>query len=73
VTDRVADDLAGLSSSQRTAAEALLHLRARAIKIAKETGLEPDDVFRMLRHLGRSPEERLVIGLRHGRLRPDPR
>lgn len=49
-------------------AEDLIELRARAERLAARLALDPDDVFVILRHLRRSPRERLSIGLRHGLL-----
>ena len=48
-------------------------LRARATAIAERLGRDPDDIYRALRQLLRSPAERLRLGLRHGRLHPDRR
>lgn len=61
-------ELAGLGQQERAAAEELIELRARAERLAARLALDPDDVFVILRHLRRSPRERLSIGLRHGLL-----
>jgi len=44
-------------------------LRARARELARMTGRDEDDLYRTLRHLERTPSERLELGLRHARLR----
>lgn len=62
------EELSRLDAEQRAWAEDQLARRAHAARLADELGLDPDDVFHILRHLERSPSERLSIGLRHGRL-----
>lgn len=62
------DELALLTATQRAWAEEQLALRGRAKRIADAHGLEADEVAHILRHLLRSPAERLALGLRHGRL-----
>jgi hypothetical protein len=47
-----------------------LEMRARAERIAERTGRALDDLYRTLKNLGRSPSERLALGLRHARLHP---
>lgn len=64
----LADELAALEAHERAWAEDQLALRARAQRLAEKLGLDPDEVFVILRQLRRSPAERLKIGLRHGRL-----
>ena len=44
-------------------------LRRRARELARTTGRDEDDLYRTLRHLERTPSERLELGLRHARLR----
>lgn len=44
-------------------------LRVRAARLAKLTGRDADDLYRTLKHLERSPSQRLALGLRHARLR----
>ncbi len=48
-------------------------LRRRAVELAGELGRDVEDMYRALRHLRRTPGERLELGLRHGRLHPDHR
>jgi hypothetical protein len=48
-------------------------LRRRAAELAERLGRDPDDLYRALRQLQRTPAERLALGLRHGRLHPDKR
>lgn len=62
------DELSALSPAQRAWAEEQLALRARAARVAARLDLDADDVFHMLRHLARTPAERLRLGLLHGRL-----
>jgi len=45
-----------------------LALRAQATELATELGRDPHDVYKTLRHLAKTPSERLALGLRHGRL-----
>jgi hypothetical protein len=61
------EELSNLDQEQRNWVEEQLALRARAERLAQRLGLDPDDVFHILRHLKRSPRERLLLGLRHGR------
>ncbi|MBK7399501.1 MAG: hypothetical protein IPJ34_25385 [Myxococcales bacterium] len=61
-------ELSQLSASERAWAERQLALRAEAAELATRLQLDAGDVFHILRHLERSPAERLAIGLRHGRL-----
>lgn len=44
-------------------------LRTRAREIARLTKRDPEDIYRTLRQLERTPSERLELGLRHARLR----
>lgn len=44
-------------------------LRARARALAAQTGRDPEDLYRTLRQLARTPSARLELGLRHARLR----
>lgn len=62
------EELSHLDAEQRRWVEEQLALRARAERIARACGLDANDVFHTLRHLKRSPRERLTLGLRHGRL-----
>ena len=48
-------------------------LRARAKDLAVLTGRDPDDLYRTLKQLERTPTARLEIGLRHARLRAHAR
>ena len=48
-------------------------LRARARALAARWGRDEEDVYRAMRQLARTPEERLRLGLRHGRLHPQRR
>ncbi len=48
-------------------------LRRRAHVLALRFGRDAEDLYRTIRHLNRSPEERLALGLRHARLHPDRR
>ena len=43
-------------------------LRRRASVLALELGRNAEDLYKTLRHLERTPSERLALGLRHGRL-----
>ena len=43
-------------------------LRARAEVLAADLGRDAADVYKTLRHLAKTPSERLALGLRHGRL-----
>jgi hypothetical protein len=61
-------ELSQLDQTQRAWVEEQLMLRAKAEELALELRRDPDDVFHILRHLRRSPAERLLLGLRHGRL-----
>lgn len=45
-----------------------LALREDAAALAADLGRDPEDIYKTLRHLARTPAERLAIGLRHGRL-----
>ena len=45
-------------------------LRARAAALAAATGRDAEDLYRTLKHLERTPAERLALGLRHARLHP---
>lgn len=45
-------------------------LRQRAAELAAEHDRDADDLYRTLRHMQRSPGERLALGLRHARLHP---
>jgi hypothetical protein len=62
------EELSRLDDGQRAWVEEQLALRARAACLAARLGLDADDVFHTLRHLKRSPRERLLVGLRQGRL-----
>lgn len=62
------EELSRLDEEQRRWVEEQLALRVRAERLAARLGLDADDVIHTLRHLKRSPRERLLIGLRHGRL-----
>jgi hypothetical protein len=64
-------ELARLDADQRVWVERQLELRERAAELSRQLDLDADDVFHILRHLARSPAERLQLGLRHGRLRRD--
>ena len=44
-------------------------LRARAREIAASTGRDPEDIYKTLKQLERTPTARLELGLRHARLR----
>jgi hypothetical protein len=48
-------------------------LRARARVLAEKLRRDEEGVYRTLKNLARTPEERLRLGLRHGRLHPDHR
>jgi hypothetical protein len=63
----LAAELERLSPAERAWAEDQLALRTTAQELATRLGLDPDEVFVILRQLRRSPSERLLIGLRHGR------
>jgi hypothetical protein len=67
-------ELAQLSPEHRKEAERLLALHARAAVIAERLGVDPSDVFHQLQQVARTPEQRLKMGLAHGRrrLRPTP-
>jgi hypothetical protein len=62
------EELSRLDEGQRGWVEEQLALRARAERLGRQLELDTDDVFHILRHLKRSPRERLLVGLRHGRL-----
>ncbi len=62
-----------LSVEQRAWVEADDRLRARAAALATRYGRDADDLYRTLKHLARTPGERLGIGLRHARLHPERR
>lgn len=62
-------ELEQLSPEQRAWALADLALRAEARKLAVTLGLDEGDVYHQLKHLRRTPSERLRLGLAHGRLR----
>jgi len=62
------EELAALAPEHRALALQQIALRARAARLAARLGLDAGDVFHMLRHLARSPAERLSLGLLHGRL-----
>ena len=48
-------------------------LRSEAARIAARIARDPEDIYRTLKQLARTPTERLRLGLRHGRLHPDRR
>ncbi len=56
------EEHAWLSADQR--------LRDEARALADKLGRDPDDIYRALRQLRRTPAERLRLGLRHARLHP---
>jgi hypothetical protein len=62
-------ELAHLSPAHREEALRLLALREKAARLALELGFDPTDVFHQLQQFARSPEQRLKMGLAHGRLR----
>jgi len=62
------DELALLSQEQRAWLDDDQTLRVRADDVGRELGLDPHDVYRVLKQLRRSPSERLRRGLAHGRL-----
>jgi hypothetical protein len=64
------EELARLSPQHQAQARALLALRAQAEVLAAQLGADAGDVFHQLQQLARSPEERLRMGLAHGRNRP---
>ena len=45
-------------------------LRSRGAQLAAVTGRDADDLYRTLKHLERTPSERLALGLLHARLSP---
>ena len=63
------EELALLAPEERAWVEADLSLRRRAAQLAERLGLDASDVYHQLKHLARSPSERLRLGLAHGRLR----
>ncbi len=66
--DSLEHELSQLSAVDRAAVERELALRDEAEQLAASLHLDAEDVRHILRHLQRSPAERLAIGLRHGRL-----
>ncbi len=65
-----AREVAGLDDEQRRWLEADLELRRRASRLAAELGRDESDIYHQLKHLRRSPLERLRLGLTLGRTRP---
>lgn len=66
------EELAKLSPAHREEARRLLALREKSECIARDLGVDPSDVFHQLQQFARSPEQRLKMGLAHGRLRRNP-
>lgn len=64
------EELATLAPEERAWVNADLSLRRRAAELAKRLELDSSDVYHQLKHLARSPAERLRLGFAHGRLRP---
>lgn len=69
-TQHVTDEL---SAENRAWIEADERMIARAAALAVKLGRDRDDLYRTLKHLARTPAERLRIGLLHGRLHPQLR
>jgi hypothetical protein len=63
-------ELADLVPADREWVEHDLTLRAKAAALAAATGRDVEDLYRTLKHLERTPAERLALGLRHARLHP---
>ena len=63
-------EFADLARADRDWLEHDLALRAKAAALAAETGRDVEDLYRTLKHLERTPAERLALGLRHARLHP---
>jgi hypothetical protein len=62
-------ELDQLTAEQLAAVEHELALRDRAERLASAIGLDTDEVYGQLKHLERSPTERLRLGLNLGRRR----
>lgn len=66
----LAAEVATLTTEQRRWLVDDQAIRERAAQLAAELALDESEIYHQLKHLRRSPIERLRLGLAHGRRRP---
>ena len=67
LADELATELSLLSPEHRALALEEIEFRRRAQVIAVRTGIDLSDVVHTLRQFARTPDQRLKLGLSHGR------